>query len=65
MGLSLKSLNDKRYEPRKRLVSGLLGWAPHRFPIKGGISAIDAMIAEVMTPNPLIAEFLDRLKRKA
>jgi hypothetical protein len=29
-------------EPQRRLVGGRFGWAVHRFPIKGGITSLEA-----------------------
>lgn len=38
-------------EPHKRNKDGVR-WIVHRFPIKGGITLKDAMIYDMMQPNP-------------
>jgi hypothetical protein len=44
---------DKRVEPQQRLVGGRFGYAIHRFPIKGGISMLDLMAANITSNNAL------------
>lgn len=55
-----KSMHEKRYEPVKRNKDGWR-YVGHRFPIKGGISLRDVMIAESMRHNA----FLKKLMRDA
>lgn len=46
--------HEKRVEPVKRNHGNGLQWMVHRFPIKGGISLRDAMVADASQPNPLL-----------
>jgi hypothetical protein len=46
--------NEKRVEPVKRKHGAGEQWMVHRFPIKGGISLRDAIIADMSQPNPLL-----------
>lgn len=45
--------NKKCVEPIKRNKDGV-HWIVHRFPIKNGISIRDAMIYDMLQPNPFI-----------
>jgi len=54
MGLLQKlneALDNRCYEPQKRLVGGEYGWAHHRFPIKGGINFREVMIRSLYEPH--------------
>jgi hypothetical protein len=51
---SKRIFNEKRVEPIKRKHGSGEQWMVHRFPIKGGISLCDAMIADMCEPNLLL-----------
>jgi hypothetical protein len=38
--------HERTFEPKKRMCGGGFKWVSHRFPIKGGISFRDTMIAD-------------------
>ncbi len=46
------ALHGKRYEPEKRL-HDWYGYHGHRFPIKGGISALGVMKMNISKPSAL------------
>lgn len=53
-----QSLHAKRVEPQKRMCGGSYGHAIHRFPIKGGISVIQAMTQNVTKDNALLRRLI-------
>ena len=59
----LQALNDPVYEPKQRLSGGKFGWVRHRFPIRGGISSRQTMIADMYSaPNPLWEALMKKTK---
>jgi hypothetical protein len=57
----LTDLRERKVEPRKRMVGGRFGWAVHRFPIKGGITAMEAFCREAMDGMSRPSYFAKRL----
>lgn len=51
--------SEKRFEPEMRNKDGMR-YVGHRFPIKGGISAVDVMMRNISANNA----FLRRLMKK-
>lgn len=48
----MSALTSKRFEPAKRNKDGWR-YVEHRFPIKGGISELDLMVANLQDKRPL------------
>lgn len=48
-----QAFHGKRVEPEPRMVGGKLGYAWHRFPIKGGISGYEVMARNISANNSL------------
>ena len=53
-------LQSKRIEPEPRMVGGKMGYAFHRFPIKGGVSFYDIFVSTAQKSNALYAEVTKR-----
>lgn len=53
------ALDGKRAEPVKRLVNGRLGYAIHKYPIKGGITMSQVVHRNICESNALFKRFRD------
>lgn len=54
------TLHSKRVEPKQRLVGGKFGYAFHRYPIKGGISMLDATLESIGKTNALYRKLMGK-----